>query len=359
MVWLNADGKRYLCETYFTGQYSLHQRSVMLTALAMGGRELAGMGTHLPPSTRKVDFPSKTLPPALHRKYISGADVRKPDQIEAAIDGVRGLLISKGAKRGEEAYPEIAREKGLRVGSTKRTPMVAEVGTLSERQMDHHRPTPSSAQAPVVPYKDVAAEYFVMPLINRFWQYFQDATTRESRAMMSGDRYRGAGTGMILSPMALEKFLMTLSLLLHAARHSSVLLAVLGPEAIELAVTVGSRHLSRPVDHDLESSDHGETSRDGSSSREGGVVGAALELALVALDASYDLDQGWTLAMNKPALVLGVGEWATGVFSVEEKGGLVAGGQGGLREGRVRAAAAAVVVKVSDIGEKWGRLSIM
>ena len=332
---------RYLADVYFKGQFSLQQRSVILTALAMGARELAGMPVPLPASTSKIDFPSRTLPPSLHRKYIADTDM--PGQIEAAVDGIRGLLISKGARKGEETVPSMAREKRLRV-SSKRT-FVADADSLAARNMDVTTP---ATQSPVVPYKDVAAECFILPLINHFWAYYQDSMTRETRAKMRGDRYRGAGTGMILSPMALEKLLMTLTLMLHVARHSPLYLAVLVPESLELAITVAAQHRSSPA---LD----GEDVKDGS--KEGGVVGAALEVALVVLDASYELDMGRTLATSKASLLSAVGEWAAAVFKVEE--GAVQGersaGQGGMREGRLRSGAAGVVVKVSEIVEKWGR----
>ena len=178
----------------------------------MGARELAGMTVPAVSKTRRVDFPSKQLPPALHRRYISAADTSYAGQLEEAIDGVRGLLLSKGARKGEETVPELAREKRLRL-SSKTTRKVAEVGTLSERQAFGSK-SPADGKGPhppVVPFREVAAEYFIMPLINGFWQYFQDATIRQTRAMESGTRYRGAGAGLILSPMALEKFLTTLA----------------------------------------------------------------------------------------------------------------------------------------------------
>jgi len=310
----------------------------------MGSRELAGLSVPLAASARKIDFPSKTLPPALHKKYITETDM--PGQIEAAVDGIRGLLISKGARKGEETVPELAREKRLRVTS-KRT-LVAETGSLASRHMESTGA--QKLQQPVVPFKDVAAEYFILPLINHFWAFHQDSMTREERARLRGDRYRGAGTGMILSPMALEKLLMTLVLMLHAARHSPLFLAILAPESLELAVTVANQRAARVI-----------STGDGSDNDQGdsGVVGAALELALVVLDASYDLDAGRTLATTKPALVSAVGEWASGLFKVEERGGERLAGQGGLREGRVRSGAAGVVVKVSEIAEKWGRFGVM
>lgn len=348
-----AHGNRYLIEQYFIGQYSLQQKSVILTAIAMGARELAGLSTFgVQNVSKRLDFPTKTLPPALHRKYIGPGDMTtsEPDQIELVANGIRDLLISKGANRGEETMPELAREKRLRVGTSRRT-LAAEVGSLSERQMATKQSVQTAPHPPVAPFKDVAAEYFVMPLINRFWQHFQETSTRQAKALHSGTRYRGAGTGMILSPLALEKFLMTLSLLLHAGRHSPLFLAVLSPEALELAVTIGTRHIAQP-------NISGEEVDEGSK-QEAQVVDAALELALVCLDASVDLDSGRTLAMEKANLVLAVGEWAQGVFELESGGDEVAAGQGGAREGRIRASAAGVVVKVAEIGEKWSRLGLL
>lgn len=256
-------------------------------------------------------------------------------------------MLSKSAQRAEE-YPELAREKKLRVAPG-RSSKIAEVGSRADREMIT---ATHGGQAPIMPFKDVAAEYFIMPLINRFWQYFQDSSTREARAISTGDRYRGAGTGMILSAMALEKMLMTLSLLIHAARHSSLFLSVLAPEAMELGVTIGARHLATPSNNPMITDLDTKGVEEGSKT-EAQVLAAALELVLVSLDVSVELDKGRTLALDKAELVLAAGEWATGVFAVESKGGAVSSGQGGMREGRVRGTAAGVVVKISEIGERW------
>ena len=317
----------------------------------MGARELSGLSTPQPiNSLRRLDFPTKMLPPALHQKYIGPNDIPEnqyQNQLEQAVSGVRDLMLRKSAKRAEE-YPELAREKKLRVRPG-RSMKVAEVGSVADREMTK---ASTDSQAPIMPFKDVAAEYFIMPLINRFWQYFQDSSTREARAINTGDRYRGAGTGMILSAMALEKMLMTLSLLIHAARHSSVFLSVLAPEAIELGVTIGARHLATPSNNPMITDLDTKGLEEGSKT-EAQVLAAALELVLVSLDVSVELDKGRTLALDKAELVLAAGEWATGVFEVESKGGKVSAGQGGMREGKVKATAAGVVVKISEIGERW------
>ncbi|TYJ57904.1 hypothetical protein B9479_001259 [Cryptococcus floricola] len=344
----------FLIEQYFNPQYSLQHKSCILTALAMGARELAGLSVpQASRTTRAIDFPSKTLPPNLHQKYVSAADVppsrrledNSQSQIDQAIDGVRDLILSKGVKKGEETVPEFARERRLRVGEPKRA-KVADVNSLAASQMARATRPP-----PVVPFKAIAAEYFILPLVNRFWHHFQDASIREERALQMGSRFRAAGAGLVLSPMAIEKFLMALALMLDAARHSTVFLSVICPEAMELAVTIGVRHPARPK---LSS----DSELDDLSRAEAQVLSAALELALVCLDIAVDLDGGRTLAREKSALILAAGEWASEVFKTETEGGEVSAGQGGRNEGKIRAEAAGIIIKVGEIGDKWGNLGM-
>ncbi|KAK6909381.1 hypothetical protein I203_103398 [Kwoniella mangroviensis CBS 8507] len=344
----------FLVEQYFSTQYSLQQKSAILTALAMGARESAGLTVPTPPTTRKIDFPSKTLPPSLHKKYLTIADIPpsrrdtiENGQLEETMDVMRNKLLSKGAKKGDEV-PEIARERRLKVGNGKKT-LVAELGTLKDSQMISATAQSTTVSKPVIAYKAIAGEYFVMPLINRFWQYYKDTSLRETRGGSGG--YKGTGTGMIMSPIGLEKFLITSSVLLHASRHSPVFLAVLAPEALELALTLGIRFTStsRMTGND------DDTNLEGSDSL---VVGSSLELCLVVLDTSYDLDGGRSLMMERSDLVMGVGEWATTIFQNELEGNQVSGGQGGKSEGRIKANAAAVVLKVGEVGEKWGGMGM-
>ncbi|KAL7418396.1 telomere binding protein [Cryptotrichosporon argae] len=330
----------FLAEQYFGSQYSLHQRSVMLTALAMGARELAGL-PGAPIRARAIDFPSKTLPPILHARYTSA--------LEDVASSVRGSILSSSARKGQETVPELQRQRRLRIGSRRAVSEVAAPG-------DGPTPSGHALPPPVVPYAEVAAEYFVLPLINRFWQHLQEASTRLDAGGGAGPgTYRGAGTAVVLSALAVETLLMTLAVLVHAARHAAVFGAVLAPEALELAVTVGARHpvafapaigsgddRAHKNDHELEPAQ--------AQAPEAQVVGAALDLALVVLDAAAELDAGRALAIDRPELVLAAGEWAQRVLEAEQHGARAAGER---TEGRVRANAAGVVVKVAEIGERW------
>jgi telomere length regulation protein len=330
---------RCIIEQFFHNQYSTAQRFAMLNALALGARELADL--RLPPSNSKTpvsDFPSKKLAPALHRRYIAYAE-ESGVVVDDLMRGITRQAIEKGREEIEDKIPEVVREKQLRV---KRTIAPAAIVDLSK---DPTKTATPKFQATKTPYKDVAAEYFISPLINRFWLYLRDEHTRESRTAYSTQAYKGTGTGMILDSLLLSRYLSTLGLLLHAARHSMAFLTVLAPESLEVAVTMGSRPASSIA------------SNGGKTGSEGAVLASALELALIILDACADLDGGQTLALEHTALLLGIQEWVKAVFEKLEGGERVAGG-GGEFEGRMRGASAGLVIRVEDIVRRWSRAMI-
>jgi telomere length regulation protein len=58
-------------------------------------------------------------------------------------------------------------------------------------------------------------------------------------------QYRGAGTGLILSSLVLSHLLATLGVLVHTSQNAPAWLAVVAPDALELAITLGTRSISR------------------------------------------------------------------------------------------------------------------
>lgn len=155
-------------------------------------------------------------------------------------------------------------------------------------------------------------------------------------------RYRGVGTGLILNPVVLSQFLGTLAILLHAARTTPEWLAVLAPDALELAITVGSRPVSGT---EADGEDEG---------NQASVLTSALELALVIIDGCSEMDRGKSLGLDHPELLLGAGEWANVVFTKLEDGIRVSGG-GGVLDMRLRRASASVLLKVESITSQWRR----
>ncbi|KAF8747007.1 Telomere length regulation protein, partial [Rhizoctonia solani] len=342
-----------IIEQFFHHQYSTSQRFTMLNALALGARELAGLPIPPPPSDTskrpRIDFPSKVLPEAAHLKYMRENDLPPPanriegprkqliegmgSQVSTLVDDLSGMAIRRSKEETEESIPQIVRERSLRVGH-KRAPGVTPAGSDSQLKLGY-----LSSQTPVIPFAQVAAEYFVSPLIHRFWTHLRSSMTHEAYARNGGYLKAGAGTGMILSPLVMAHLLGTLAVLLHAARHSPPFLHVLAPDAAELALAVGTRPLSR---------------NGGEEGTETRVIAGALELALTVLDSALELDEGQTFALEKADLLLGIGQWASTVFEGLDKGER-APGVGGRDEERAVRLSAGLVLTCERIVSKWRR----
>lgn len=97
----------YLAETFFTGDYSLQQRTMMLAAIGLGSRELAGaLETSLQYQNLSV---SKTLPASVQKRYEAIADIAaaveedilKPlaNQAAESLSGPAALKVQKTTRR--------------------------------------------------------------------------------------------------------------------------------------------------------------------------------------------------------------------------------------------------------------------
>ncbi|KAG8940294.1 telomere binding protein [Tulasnella sp. 424] len=323
-----------LVEQFFIGEHSADVRAAILTALVVGARELAG----LEESSAPQRFASRMLPPALHRKYSTAADSdpTTPSTIHRIAAGVTRQTIDRTRDANEVKVPQIMREKQLRVRHRPMGRGIVDLDRQSEGGSIPHQPSV---------FKDVAAEFFIIPLINRCWVHIRDEQAREARSRYTPPAYRGDGSGMILSPAILSQFLLTLAILLHAARHSPAYLSVLAPEAVELAVTMEKRSASS-------ASPGEEEAGDAKFGTKANVLASALELTLEALDGSWELDQGRTIGLDHTRTVLAVREWAQKVLGAFERGLLVDEG-GGEGENRPRRASAGVLLVVEEVVAKW------
>ena len=293
-----------LIEEFFKNQYSVDQRHVALTALAVGARELA------------------------HE------------------------AIGRGKETMEDRSPQIIREKRLKIT---KSPAIVEVASSASSRALASLQSSSALSKRRTTFTEVAAEFFIGPLINRFWLFLRDEQMREERTTQrSGrSRYHGAGTGLILNPLVMSQFLRTLAILVKAAQNAPEWLAILGPDSLELAVTIGTKPISSMEIEDFPSHSSG---GDGEE-KDAAVLVAALELALIVLDSCIALDGGKSLGLDHTNLIFGVGEWAGAVFSNLEKGMRVVGG-GGLHEMRLQRAAAGLLLKVDELRSRWSRSMI-
>lgn len=334
---------------------------MILNALAVGAAELASLPLSSPPRTvNRVAFPSKQLPHALHKKYLTASDQRNSsDPIQTLVRDIARKAIDSGKEATASRVPGIIRERHLRIrGSAKVTDV--SLSTPTAQRLPGKESHPASTT-----FTGVAAEFFICPLINRFWLFLRDEQTREERTMHQPalHRYRGAGTGLVLNAMVLARFLSTLAVLAHAARNAPEWLAVVAPDALELAVTLGTRPVSAMEDEGEDEEEDEEHIPKGQKAKaqgrkgrgkEAAVLSAALELALIVLDGCMDLDGGRSLGLNHTALLLGAGEWAKEVFSRLDQGVRMVG-EGGEQEVRLRRAAAGLVLKVDELSSRWRR----
>ncbi|KAK7043631.1 telomere binding protein [Paramarasmius palmivorus] len=316
-----------LIEEFFKNQYSSAQRYSMLNALALGARELAGFSE----ATPQPDFPSKRLPPALDRKYIAGI-----------VQDVTRQAIEKGKQGAIDKVPELVRERRLKV---KTAPKVVPL-------------EPGMAQKPQqqnTTFHQIAAEYFILPLINRFWLFLKDEMAREERTQYYEGRakYSGTGTGLVLNPLVLAHLLRTVAVMVHLSRNAMEWLGVIATAALELAVVLGTRKIGYMEGDDDDDDERGDTGASEGDKKEAAVLTAALELSLVVLDGCIDLDRGKSLSLENPALLMGTSEWANAVLARVEGDGMRVAGTGGMEEVNLRRAAAGVVLKVEEIREQW------
>jgi telomere length regulation protein len=318
----------------------------MLNALALGARELANLPV---PPQPEAHFPSKLLPSGTHELYIDERDLVA--RSEELLESISRRAIDKGREKTEDRIPELTRERQLTIKPGVKRTGIVELNDDAKPAGHLNRliSSPLTISVKRESFSVLAAEYFIGPLINRFWQYLNDQMTREER---TNGGYRGAGAGLILNPLILTHLVTVLALLMDAARFSPSYLNVLVPGALELGITLGTRKVST-AEEAGDSLVHGSK-----SAKEASVLRACLQLALTVLDACLDLDGGRTLGFDQTMLLLGIGEWSGSVFKAMEAGAKVIGG-GGREEDRLFRSAAGLVLKVEEIRSKWrGRMTV-
>ncbi|GAA5891676.1 hypothetical protein JCM5296_005508 [Sporobolomyces johnsonii] len=329
-------------EQYFAPSYSITQRHTLLASLALAARELAKLpipSAHGVPSksiSQPPQFPSKQLPPALHRRLLGSQQSTGP--LEAMTADLTSMALSEAREDAETTIPQAAREK-----------------LLSVRRFNSRPSGSAQAQAATTTptFTTLAAEFFILPLINRFWLYLRDTATSSlyrtsSSASSVGPYAGGASASALLEPLLLSKYFATLAVLLHAARHSPSFLAVLVPDALALVLALrppasSSSSTTSLVDEDDDA--HG--GMDAAL-----VLSAQLELILVLVDATVQLDGGRTLMSSSAVsggsnLVAEAKAWAEEVFEAEER----KGGEMGI--GRAGRAAAGVLLRIEEILGRW------
>jgi telomere length regulation protein len=196
-----AQMAQWFARSFFSGDYSLQQRIAMLTTLGLGARELAGMKDtstdDLVPA--KPDFPSKQLPPHLHRIYAEENNAPTVAKISSSM--AREMLSPMANQAADQLSG----------------PNILKVRTFSSRmevEKKRHKPIPNALA-------QIVAENFFFPLTGRWWL-----------------QIRANSDSMYASTHLLPPFLQTLSLLMNASGPNTLALPQMTREYWDLLLSV-------------------------------------------------------------------------------------------------------------------------
>lgn len=203
-----ADIAKYLSLSFFTGDYSIQQRTAILTTLGLGARELAGYKDSSS-TTAEPAFPSKQLPPHLHALYSSS----------------HSTSLDKTAATLEHTTLE---PLALEAADSLAGPNALKVRTFSSR-LD---PTAQARRTKKIENKlaAIVAENFFFPLTGRFQALYHS--------------YSSASSSVYFSPYLLPTFLRTLGVIVAAAGPSTLALPTMTTELWDLLLSLRSAALA-------------------------------------------------------------------------------------------------------------------
>ncbi|ORY08854.1 telomere length regulation protein-domain-containing protein [Clohesyomyces aquaticus] len=294
---------QWFARSFFSGDFSLSQRIAMLTTIGLGARALAGLkdssSDDLIPAT--PSFPSKTLPPHLHKIYAPTTS----DPVAAITKGLARQLLSPLAASAADQLSG---------------PNILKVRTFSSRmevEKRRQKPIPNALA-------QIVADNFFFPLTGRWWMNTHSSTQLGST--LGSESGSGSGSGsysQYTSPHLLPPYLHTLAILLHAAGPNTLALPQMTREFWELLLSVR-----------------------GLAVADKSILGALLFAFLMVLETNEDKER---LANEQAKELLETREWVRGVFE-----GLGGGEEGGEDE-KVRVLAAGVILRCQEVVEKYQR----
>lgn len=196
-----AQMAQWFARSFFSGDYSLDQRIAMLTTLGLGARELAGIKDSSTEDLipQPASFPSKQLPPHLHKMYTSTPTHNPVAKISSAM--------------AREMLSPIASQ----AADTLSGPSILKVRTFSSRmdvEKKRQKPIPNALA-------QIVADNFFFPLTGRWWL-----------------QVRASTDSIYQSTHLLPSFLQTLSLVLHASGPNTLALPQMTREYWDLLLSI-------------------------------------------------------------------------------------------------------------------------
>lgn len=195
----------WFCKQAFRGDYSLAQRCIILSAIGLSGRELAGLKNEdeLNPDLKVDDFPTKRLPPRLHAVYEKPEALVK--RLDTASKDIEHALIKPMALQAADQSTAHLNAVKVRTFSSR-----------METERTKRKPAPNALST-------VFGECFFMPLINSYQQ--------EISAYGSSSVYASV-------PIVVVTFIKTLAVLLHASGRATLEMSELSGEFWEMLLSL-------------------------------------------------------------------------------------------------------------------------
>ncbi|RLV92756.1 DNA replication checkpoint protein [Spathaspora sp. JA1] len=197
----NPDVTFYVFKLLLTGDYSLQQRILILSATSLAARELRGLKDDVvTKSFQRIDFPSKMLPENLHNKYMELETSSSTKYIDNIQTELQDTLMKEASSKAQDEI----------LGKGKLVRISAKLKKQPGKQVD----------SPIInDYFKIIASNFYFPLVNVWYE---------------------AGTIDIghYSPIFIAHYIKTLMLLIHCAYPSSTQLRDMVKEFLILSCSI-------------------------------------------------------------------------------------------------------------------------
>ncbi|CAF9904661.1 MAG: hypothetical protein GOMPHAMPRED_002910 [Gomphillus americanus] len=303
---------KWFADMSFSGDYSIAQRASMLTAVTLAARELAGYAeedtelTNTPHISDYKNFPSKQLPPKYEKLYLNATDPLK----SAAYNLETKILAPLAASAADRLTG----------------PSILKTRTFSSRLAVESRKKPITNKLATL-----LTDHFFFPLTNR-WRIYTLTHGTDPKGSSSS-----SSSNIFSTPLLQTHLLKTLSLLLAAAGPGTISLPTLTTEFWSIL-------LSRPIL---------------AAAREAlPVLEAVLFGLLTLLEVNGAGVEGEDVSKRRLAEECGEALVETRAWVGVVMEGTVGGRAASKEEERVGMLAAAVLIRVEEVVERYQRLLI-
>ncbi|KAK3488943.1 telomere length regulation protein-domain-containing protein [Neurospora hispaniola] len=316
----------WFAKTFFDGDYSVSQRSLILTVLGLSAHELAGFETS--EYAAAASFPSKSLPEKIERLFISQGPSNAYQSSSSSLKPLPHNALESVATSITSSFlaPLSAAAADSATG-----PDVLKLSTFKSRLPDHDDSNnAATAEEQHISNPKIKIKSRTKPRIRAIpnttaqiisTSFFDPLTARFQAALHSSvSRVRG----ILFQPFLLALYLKTLALLLHAAGPSTLALPQMTGELWRLLLSTSVR---------------------AQAVGDVGITQAVLFGLLTLLDVNEDRMRDVCQELGRE--VVETEGWVASVFE-----GLRGGDEGGEEE-RTKMLAAGVLVRLREGVEKY------